>query len=486
MPQSFFIALGKLMALLLSFVMPLCLTRFLTPNDYGIYSQFYTFLFFIVPIFSCGIPSSLYFYYRAESDEYSKSSIVANNFFAVFTITILGSLVLLIPTVNQFILGENLKSYTYYLILCVVLLVPTNMLEPLYILRNNKWLMAFYPSIVALIRVGMVITSAIVFKTIDAILISVCLVHIILFLFTVPYIFKKEKISINLFKYVEYDILKKQISYGLPFGLAIIVMTLSKSFDKIMCISYLSPTEYAIYAVSFFGIPGIMQIYDSLSVVNVVNMTNFYQKGDYQNIVCTYKEFVIKTVSFATPIILIVCVFAEQIICFIFTDKYLAAVPLFQIYIFSFIVNMLGAGTILRAMGKTKYTFRAQLFASILTIPITYFLIKTYGMYGALAGAMIAILVPKIFQIYFEINILKCTILTYFPWKNFVKILFICGFCLMPFVYIQTHLTINIFLALILSFIYIVLSYSLEIVFSTFIVNKQQLVSFVKKMNDAR
>lgn len=72
MPQSFYIALGKLMALLLSFVMPLCLTRFLTPNDYGIYSQFYTFLFFIVPIFSCGIPSSLYFYYRTESSESSK------------------------------------------------------------------------------------------------------------------------------------------------------------------------------------------------------------------------------------------------------------------------------------------------------------------------------------------------------------------------------------------------------------------------------
>ena len=173
--------------------------------------------------------------------------------------------------------------------------------------------------------------------------------------------------------------------------------------------------------------------------------------------------------------------FAEQIICFIFTDKYLEAVPLFQIYIFSFIINMLGAGTILRAMGKTKYTFRAQLLACTLTIPITYFLIKTYGMNGALAGAIMGILVPKIFQIYFEINILKCTILTYFPWKNFVKILFICGSCLIPFVFIQKYLIVNVFLAMILSFIYIVLSYSLEIVFSTFIVNKQQLFSFIKK-----
>jgi O-antigen/teichoic acid export membrane protein len=75
------------------------------------------------------------------------------------------------------------------------------------------------------------------------------------------------------------------------------------------------------------------------------------------------------------------------------------AIPLFRIYILSFLLFMLGAGLLLRATDRTILSLKAIFFSSILTIPLTYFLIKNYGIWGGLTSAMISIILPKSIQL---------------------------------------------------------------------------------------
>ena len=109
------------------------------------------------------------------------------------------------------------------------------------------------------------------------------------------------------------DLLKRQIAYSLPFGVAVILNTFAGRFDKLLSVSFLTPEEYATYSIAFFGIPGIMQVYDSLCQVNVTNMARLYKDNDILGVKAEYQRFVVKTVQiqrfhfWAGGSILIVC-----------------------------------------------------------------------------------------------------------------------------------------------------------------------------------
>ncbi len=57
---------------------------------------------------------------------------------------------------------------------------------------------------------------------------------------------------------------------------------------------------------------------------------------------------------------------------------------------------MLGVGLILRASGETKFTFRAYLFSALMTIPLTFFLISHYGVWGAMSSAILSFVWPYV------------------------------------------------------------------------------------------
>jgi O-antigen/teichoic acid export membrane protein len=64
---------GKLLALLGAFTLPLFLTRFLSREEYGIFSQYFVIVFFCTEFFSFSLDSNLYFFYRGEMKKTGKS-----------------------------------------------------------------------------------------------------------------------------------------------------------------------------------------------------------------------------------------------------------------------------------------------------------------------------------------------------------------------------------------------------------------------------
>ena len=124
--------------------------------------------------------------------------------------------------------------------------------------------------------------------------------------------------------FFSFSLLKEQFQYAFPFGIAVILSTTCNQIDKLICVNYLSIEEYAVYSIAFFGIPGVMQIYDALCQVNIMNMATEYKNGTIEQVKNLYQRFVVQTLSFSLPVIGVVCLFSPQIIHFLFSEKYLA------------------------------------------------------------------------------------------------------------------------------------------------------------------
>lgn len=473
-----YVAIGKLIAMVCNFVLPIFLTRFLTKSDYGLYSQFYSIYGFLWYVLSMGIPASLYYFYPRVDG--SRRALLLNNYLIMAIVSLLGIVVVNIPYFNNLLLGDSLL-HSYFYIICIYLFIciPNSLVDALAVLRKDKFIAVLFHPTEIILKGGFIIGVSLCFGELIYIFYAMCVYQLILSLFSLYYIFFSERDNSKL--YISSSMLKDQINYSFPFAFAVLLNSICLYCDKILCVKFLTTEEYAIYSLAFFSIPGIRQIYDSISQVNLVNLTKAHANGDKKQIISLYNKFVVQVYSFSVPIIFIFCVFAKEIILFLFTDKYLESVSYFQIYIFTILFSFLGSGVILRAIGKTKKIFWANLIAALVYLPICYILISNFHILGAIIAAVLGVILPRLLKLIFEIQEMECGILKFFPIKDMIKIVVISFICLSPIFFLKYYfINLNIWFCFLLSFLYIILVFLCEIKMNVFLVDKLFIISKIQ------
>ena len=473
---AFWIAIGRIFSMLATFVMPLVLTRSLSVADYGIFSQFFTLYTVLYAMFALGIHTNLFFFYPNSSKQKQNECVGNTLLLLCFSGIILGGSMFL-PPIRDAVFGDSaLSKYASLVIICIALAVPMNIVAPLFSVKEDKISAILFPALVAVGRILTVVVIAIYFHDIQWIMIGMVIFQLIVTLLSILYSLHAHKFVINL------SFIKTQLSYSLPFGMAVALQLLSNYFDKLVSVTLLSPSDYAIYSVAFLSIPGVTQLYDSLAQVNIINMSKCYNNGEYEKIGFLYKAFVQKTLSFSAPLIFAVALYAEEIISFLFTKEYSSAATYFRIYSLTFLVTMFGAGTILRSVNKTKLSLCAFLCSCAIGLPLTYYLIKSFGIHGAILSAVVNIILPRFIQLGLEIKVTKQNLLTYLPWKNIFKILLISIGLLAPLMLMKWLFHTTLVINIILAFIYTLLTYTCFIKQDVFIINSYTVQSCINKL----
>ena len=407
---ALWLTIGRVLSMLVVFAMPLIMTRVLSQSDYGVFSQYFTLYTALNIIFALGFHSNLFYFYPT-ADEKGKDEYVSNTFFLLISMSVIAVILLTIPISKKLIFGDSsLSEYSGFVILSIALAIPMNIVSPLLTVREDRLGAIIYPCAAALLRVGVVTIAALIKNDLSIVFKALVFYQSLILLWISYYTFKKHKIHLNKNKAL------LQLQYSIPFGLTVALQIISNYYDKIISIRYLDSVQYAIYSAAFFSIPGINQIYDSLCQVNIVNMTRCYQEGSIQQVRELYKEFVVKTLSFSTPVILAVSLFSEEIISFLYPSGYIQSAVYFRIYSLTFLISMLGAGTILRAIGKTQYSLLSFFSSVVIGLPLTYYLIKLYSINGAIIGAVINLVLPRLFQMVFEAKHTNSKIVDYLAW----------------------------------------------------------------------
>lgn len=473
---SIYIAGGRIISMFAGFIMPVVLVRIMTKEEYGLTSQFLTLYTSIYTIAAFGIHTSLFFF-CPSSDKHAVDKYITNTLFLLFVFGFLMGFVLLIPPITNLVFGDSeLGRHSKLIILSISLATTMNIVSPLNTIRQDKWGALLFPGFVAFMRIGAIVYSALVFRDITQMFFWLFVFQSIISFAIILYTHLETTFSLS------FRLMKEQVLYSLPFGLSVALQLLSNYFDEFVCIKLLSPTEYAIYGVAFLSIPGITQIYDSLCQVNIVNMSNSFRTGKTHDIITQYGFFVVKTLSFSVPIILIVSLYAEEIIIFLYTSSYEPAAPFFRLYSLTFLTSMFGAGTILRSMGKTRLSFYAFLTACVIGLPTTYFLVYNYGTVGAIWGAVINIMLPRLIQMGMEIRILHSGIKDFLPWKKIACIFGCSSILLIPFVIMKYFFCFNIWITIVEGLVYVLFSFFVLISMDLFIIDKKTIRLFLSKV----
>lgn len=455
-----------MLSMVAGFIMPLLLVRFMSQNDYGVFSQYFTLYSAIYVIVALGTHTNIFFFCpsatKEESDRYVSNTLILNVLFGV-----VAGMMMFVPQIQHLLFGESeLGKSADFIALSIALAVPMNIISPLNTTRQDKWGALLFPGGVAFARIATVVFAMLVYKDLHELFFWLVIYQFVIFAVVCIYVLTDIKFAID------YQLMKKQLAYSVPFGIAVALQLFSNYYDKIVCIRFINPADYAVYSVAFLSIPGITQVYDSLCQVNIVNMANSYRSEKYEEVPKLYESFVVKTLSFSIPIIFAVALFSDKIIALLYTEKYVGAAPYFCLYSLTFLTSMLGAGTILRAMGKTKLSMIAFTVTCIVGLPLTYFLVKNYGTNGAIVGAMLNIILPRIIQMAMEMYSLHMSLANFLPWGKIVRLIMPALILLSCLAYVRVCWNVNIYVSIVLCMAYIVLLYAYYINQNIFIVEK--------------
>ena len=465
--------------MIMNFLIPIVLTRYLTKEDFGIYAQFMVILQFSLGFFSLGFQSSLYYYYPT-ADSAKRRVLIVNAIGLLLILFVIAIVVLKIPFIGSFIFrNSGVSGFFLFFAFAFFFGLFTILLQVLYILKSDLKTSLLYPPLSETIKAITVVVFVLYFSGINSVLTGLVVSYFLFFLFTLFYLFKRIRENRGS-SFFNLKVLKQQLSYSLPLGLASTTRILSQRIDRLVSISYLSKSAFATYSIAFYGVPGIRQIYDSLSKVFIIKMTTEYQEGKTDQMVKTYKSMVAKNLSYTIPIMLSVLLFSKTIIVFLFTDKYLDSVLYFQIYLFSFLFSSFGNGLVLRATNNTKYSFRSYLISAIITIPITFVLIQKYAINGAIVSAMLNVILPRLLLSYYDITVTNSSLKHFFPWSKFGIISLVSLGVIFPVFVLKSFIDINIYWVILFSSVYLIVVFVIEIRMNVFVVDKKSVLSKLK------
>lgn len=481
--QAVSVSVGKITALIATFGIQIFLTRYLSKEEYGLYSQYLMIVFFAASIFSFGIQSNLFFFYPKKEHRFRKTY-VTHTLILLCVFSLIAGVSLKIPHVSNLLTGGGkIEKYTTFIIIGVIIAMPTFIVETLYVVKRDLMTSIIFPPANEILKAIAVIAFALILPGINAVFYGLLIAMFISALFALAY----SLIEINKLDksapLIDKNILLAQIRYSAPFGIAVIVNTIILRIDKLVSISYLSIVEYASYSVAFFGVPGIQQIFDSLGQVIIIKLVEAINIDDKKSVLHIFRQFALKTFSFTIPIVIIVCYYAKKIIVFLFSEKYIDAVPLFQLYLISFIFGMFGAGILLRASGKTKLTLYAYIITAIIIIPATYLMIPKFGVWGAMSTALLGSFLPRLFMMIMEMRVFKFTLAEYIPWRNLLMIMVVSIIAVLPLILVDIFFTYNILVSAIFSMFYLTLVFVIEINFDLFIISKQIILDKMKNLH---
>ena len=181
---------------------------------------------------------------------------------------------------------------------------------------------------------------------------------------------------------IDYKILKKSISFGYPLLISGVLVFISGNVDYYLVDLLLNEEALGFYWMAY-------QISHYLffirTGINKVLYPTLAKIGDFKKQIELFDMItVITSVLYFIPIFTIL-LFAQEIIMFVYGEKWLPSTILLQIFSVIVLIKAVASnvGPLLHTYNYTKVDMEVAIMNLLLMIPLTYFLTNSYGTIGA-------------------------------------------------------------------------------------------------------
>src|SRR4051812_40142622 len=372
--------LARLAVAALSFAIPMALARVLLPASYGTFKQAWLLSSTLYLVLPFGLTPSLVYFVPREP---AKKKVFVSHVLLVTTgVGILAAVVLLAagPLVARAFQNDELRH-----------LIPLVAAFTAFRLAGTSFDVVYMSE-------GKIRTSALLRACSEA-LYTVCLIAGALWTRSVAGAFAGVTLATFARAVIcwivlvrehglagEWGDLKRQLSYALPFGASFAIIIPQQQFHSYLVSASVTAAAFAVYSVGCFQLPIVDMLYTPVSEILQLGIAEHDAKGDKAGALQLFREAVARLSFVFLPIMALLFIAAPQVISFLFTDRYLAATPIFRLSMAVIPMWALPLDGVMRARAQNRFMVRISVLKAALTVPLVWAGLSLFGPIGALGG----------------------------------------------------------------------------------------------------
>jgi O-antigen/teichoic acid export membrane protein len=258
-------------------------------------------------------------------------------------------------------------------------------------------------------------------------------------------------------------LLWQQVAYSLPFALAVLVEMLQENYHQFAVASRFDVATFALYSVGCLQIPLVDFLASPACNVMMIRMSeaNASPQGRshqlmreessrdrLDQVLLIWHDATRKLALVFFPLVGLLLANAFPLITLLFTERYAAAVPLFQIFSLAIIGSAFQINGALRVFAQNRFLFVTNVARLAAIVALTNWFISTLHLTGPVLLTVLGIFTVKTLALIRLKTVLRTSFSRLLPWKDLGGILVMSMAAAIPSAFLTATLDLPVLLLL--------------------------------------
>lgn len=218
----------------------------------------------------------------------------------------------------------------------------------------------------------------------------------------------------------DWNVIREQLRYAVPLGLSGIVGALTLLLDRLVIALWYDTADYAVYFNGANELPVVGIIAGSVLAVITPEFVRLYSQHRHGEILRLWKSSTRKVAILILPLTAFLMVFAQDTVQLLYSERYLASVPIFRIYLLLLPLRITAYGALLMAAGRSRTILTATCGALAMNAALALMLIPMFGMAGAAVATIFSVYAVALWQLNCCARVIAVPLRDIFPWRDLV------------------------------------------------------------------
>jgi O-antigen/teichoic acid export membrane protein len=418
---------GRILGYAACFIIPLVLVRVFDQEIFGTYKQLFLIYGTLYAVAQFGLSESLFYFIPEKSRR--AGHYVCN---AVIILIVVGALCagllwVLQSYVAELLNNKNLIGTLPFIAIYTFFMLVASVLEVSMTARKRHVLASLTYAVSDSARALVCILPALIFQDLHWLLIWTVVLAAARLVATLYYM----KLEFAQGFRPKPRLATRQLVYAGPFGIAILVDIVQSQLHLYFVSYHFDAATFAIYAIACLHIPIVD--YLSISAGNVLMVRMRELKGVGLNEMRKlWNDTISKLALILFPLVGALLLTANEFILVLFTPEYQAAVPVFMIWVVSFLFSVLPTDAILRSHAQNRFLLTINLTSLVLVVVLITPFMQMFSLQGPVIVTLIAIVVGKMMGLARARSLLNASLHDILPWRSLIRTLFIAALAAVP------------------------------------------------------
>lgn len=412
---------SKMVALLISIVTGMLLSRFRSFEEYGTYSQITMVITMATTMVMMGLPNSLnYFLAKADTDAERRHFLsVYYSMSTVLSLLVGVILVCITPILVSYFNNSLIKNFIYFLALFPWTKIICSSVENVLVVYRKTGFIAVYRIANSISLLGIIVLVQLMNWSFSVYMLLYLLVESVfaLWVYLIAY-----RTSGSIGVSFDFRLIKTILTFSIPLGLASMVGTLNVELDKFVIGGMMGTEKLAIYTNASKEMP-VTIIANSITAVLMPQMVCLMKDGKKTDAVKLWGNATVLSFTVICFLSFTLFVFAPEVMTILYSEKYVSGSSVFRVYSLLLMLRCTYFGMILNTNGHTKFIFYSSLGSLVLNLGLNYLFYYLFGFIGPAIASLISQFIVDILQLVWSAKLLKIRFTSIFPWRRLAAVL---------------------------------------------------------------